>query len=747
MTLVKRERQTMKIALGPQECTFRPWRPADGRIFDSCALDTETTLIDEERPALTPAYVLGAASDGKQGVFLPREHLLAFFSAHAQTRFIFHNAAFDLRVLNQTLRPGVDVYQLVECNQVWDTMILARLYSLATKGHTARGKSSLADCVRTYLGIELPKDGKDDKGQTVRVNFGQFLGKPPSAIPEIYLQYLGKDVLGTWLLFTKLKHLVNEVLVTSRNVWGFVDESWLKDVIRRFGPLTHHVQVRAAILMDALTATGIAIDQRRSAEKTRRLDELLEAARKRLREHGYLPGEKGCEKALQSIISELKRKEPDLPLAKTPTGKWSTAEENLAELAEEFSFFADLRTYRTCEKLKATYLRKMSKPRVHARFGYLLATGRTYCGGGLNLQNLPKEKDEKEAAATVRGSFVPDEGHVFLDADYSQIELVVLAHAFKTQFRLGDTMAGLINAGEDLHRRIAAAVLNKSLSDIVKSERDSAKPVSFGRPGAMGAPRLQRIAKVSYNLDLTLDEVEERIAAYHRLCPELDGFLLDEHDSGLVIAETLGLTPVRYAAATGSWCRSDDPVSHRPAAWLGGMLRKVLGEEVPVTRQGQGRPYREEEISFLWEAARSLPVELSPALTSALLERRPSLELRNAVGNWAGCRPVFTLTGRLRAGATFCSSRNCIFQGPAADGAILGLWLVWRAGFRVVNFVHDQIVVSAPEDDQTTTRIGEIEKLMKQGMEMVVPGMLVKVETCVSRSLNKKDVVAVGPDR
>ena len=81
-----------------------------------------------------------------------------------------------------------------------------------------------------------------------------------------------------------------------------------------------------------------------------------------------------------------------------------------------------------------------------------------------------------------------------------------------------------------------------------------------------------------------------------------------------------------------------------------------------------------------------------------------------------------------------------MFQGAAADGAIYGLWLVWRAGYRLVDFVHDQLVVEAPADDRVPQRIAENEELMRRGMLLVVPGMNVKVETVVTRSLNKADL-------
>src|SRR5262249_45427293 len=152
-------------------------------------------------------------------------------------------------------------------------------------------------------------------------------------------------------------------------------------------------------------------------------------------------------------------------------------EEDLALLAGVSPFFHDLVGFRHVEKLLA-YLNKMARPRVHARFGCLLETGRTSCGGGLNLQNLPREQSEDRASASIRGAFVPDPGEVFLDADYAQVELVVLAHVLSRQFGLGNGLEGLINGGQDVHRLIAAAVLEKPAAEVSKEERNSAKPIS-----------------------------------------------------------------------------------------------------------------------------------------------------------------------------------------------------------------------------------------------------------------------------
>jgi DNA polymerase I len=743
----------MHIELAHLSCPFTIWVPADGRLFERFAYDTETTDLDEGRPYLTPSYVVGAACDARRGVFISRADVLPFFEAHRGVPFICHNAAFDLRVTDALLRPGLDVYAAVEADHVWDTLILKRLLSLATAGHTAQGECGLADCARAHLGVTLQKGQTDAQGRQVRTGFGRFLGQPPSAIPAEYLTYLAQDALATWHLFWELNRLITEVLRNSYGVWGYVNEapdrvwggfsdSWLRDVIRRFGPLTHHVQLRASILMDVLTANGIGVDQARREEKAAKVQAVLEACKGRLRQRGYLIGEKGSSKAMQSILSEFKRANPDVELKTTPTGKWSTAEEDLAELAARDRFFADYATYKAAEKLLSTYLGKMGRRRLHPKFGYLLQTGRTNCCG-FTLQNLPNEKellDQDPEAATIRGCFVPGEGNVFIDSDFSQIELVVLGYAIQKQFGLRSVLAELVNSGQDVHRLIAATMLNKAPADVTDKERKSVKPVSFGRPGGMGPRGLRQVAKAGYRLDLTEEEVQERIAAYHRLCPELTEFLRDEVDAGEVVAAELGLTPARYYQAIGAYHDPHDPEGAIPAGWTGGMLLKVLRDETPLTKRGAGRAYTAEEVAFFWDEAQRLPAPLKPEVRARLLARRPDSLLWEAVRNWAGRRPVFTVTGRLRANTTFCSSRNTVFQGAAADGAILALWNVWRAGYKVVDFVHDQLVVECPADDKVKDRVADVERLMKEGMALVVPGMLVKVETVVTASLNKTDL-------
>jgi DNA polymerase I-like protein with 3'-5' exonuclease and polymerase domains len=96
---------------------------------------------------------------------------------------------------------------------------------------------------------------------------------------------------------------------------------------------------------------------------------------------------------------------------------------------------------------------------------------------------------------------------------------------------------------------------------------------------------------------------------------------------------------------------------------------------------------------------------------------------------------VLTLTGRLRSHTDFCARHNAVFQSLAADGAKLALWKLWRNGFRIVNFVHDEIVVELPKQDDSALykELEEmVKRLMVEGMREVVPDVRITVESNIS---------------
>ena len=739
------------LTIGAHRYPFHRWVPAFGRVITGpIALDTETERIDEKRPDRVPALVLGSAFDGRQGFFILAKDIPAFLAAHPANPLIFHNAAFDLAVLQANLGPlGSDIYARVEAGRVADTMILARLLSLGTVGHSARNQCSLDYCAQKYLSFVLPKDDKTPDGQLVRETFGRYLGKPLEAFPAEYIQYAAADPVATWLLFQHLKTRLPDLKANAARAYGYAGDRWLEDQWKKHGPGTHDIQLKASIVLDRISRIGVLIDQSRRDEKVTALEQIVAETHRALALAG-LPAEgKGAPSALRKRIERVAREHRNLPLVYTETGQVSTSEEQLKELAGLDPVLDVLLKHRQATKLLSTYAKKMQPgKRIHGKFQYLMNTGRTSCGGGFNLQNLPKELDAaSKHKNTIRGCFVPSPGHVFVVVDYAQIELAVLGWAWKHQLGFGGSLHEIVSEGRDMHRLIASKVLGKEPADVTEQERNAAKPVSLGRPGGLGWRTIQKQAKNDYGVELSEEQVRERMSAYETLCPELTEHLKSRVDTGLEISLTLGLTPAAYNAATGNARRYPQPEDDQPAGWLGLMLLKVLESPAPMTSPLPAtgrlpRVYTAIETSFFWQMASMLPThELDDHARDDLRERRPSKRLRDAVASLYSREPVITATGRLRAKASYSACRNGIMQGLAADGAIYALWSLMRAGYTIVNFIHDEVICEVPEDEHLPAKIADIERLMIAGMQTVVPRANVRVETTVRRSFSKADTV------
>jgi hypothetical protein len=718
----------MLVTILGRELPFRPWRPEDGVVYAApYAFDCETTRLDEARPWLTPAYVLGAACDGRRGYFVPRPHAAAFFRAHEGVPVVLHHAPFDLAVIH-LLAPELDIYGWVDADRVWDTQLLHRLFTLASEGHTSsrKGESTLEHCAETYLDIRPPKDVVDSRGRPVRLSYDRWLNRPPREIEPAYLEYLATDVAVTFALFEALRARIKQCLETSHKTWGYVSREWLAGQVRRWGWLTHHIQLKAAIVLEAITAIGLHLDLDRREVLLCELRAAADERRAVLERSGYCPGQAGCNKALQKILGRLEAGHPDLDFARTPTGAYATSEEALAPLAEVDPFVAALLAFKAVEKLRSSFLDKMGRRVLHPSFDVLKTTGRTSSFGALNAQNLPRDD-------RVRACFVPAPGHVFLDADYAAIEMATLAQGVMAQFGLRGRLAEALNAGQDPHRLVAALATGKAEAEVTRDERQRAKPINFGKPGGMGNLSLQDLARTSYGVVLTGAEVDRLSEAWFGQFPEMKAFLRDPLDLGEEEARFFDLTPETYFQHTGSRKFLDHPANagtgRRPHPALGGMALKVLKQPDPRTRAG--RPYAPAELDYFWTQVEARLGALPSNHHHAVRHRLPSVPLQRAAMKLVGRAGVFTLTGRLRAQATYAARHNNVFQGLAADGAKLALWRLWRAGYRVANFIHDEVLVEVPEGPDLDRHAAEVRRLMIAGMAEVVPDVRVDVE-CVA---------------
>ena len=211
---------------------------------------------------------------------------------------------------------------------------------------------------------------------------------------------------------------------------------------------------------------------------------------------------------------------------KTKTG-YSTAADVLEKLAVEYPLVSLILEYRQLTKLKSTYADGLAAfiqedGRIHSKFNQTItATGRI-SSTDPNLQNIPVRTD---LGRQLRKVFVPKEGFVFLDADYSQIELRVLAHVS------GDEqLIGAYREAQDIHAITASQVFHVPLDQVTALERRNAKAVNFGIVYGISSFGL------SQDLSITRKEAQEYIEQYFKTYPGIKRFL----DGAVEDAKTKG---------------------------------------------------------------------------------------------------------------------------------------------------------------------------------------------------------------
>lgn len=240
-------------------------------------------------------------------------------------------------------------------------------------------------------------------------------------------------------------------------------------------------------ILSHIERTGVLIDQNilaaHSKELTLRLAELETKAHELAEE----PFNLSSTKQLQAILYEKQK----LPiLKKTPGGAPSTNEEVLAELALDYPLPKVILEYRGLAKLKSTYTDKLplminpQSGRVHTSYHQAVtATGRL-SSSDPNLQNIPVRNDE---GRRIRQAFIAPKDYCIVAADYSQIELRIMAHLSKDE--------GLLTAfaeGKDIHKATAAEVFGTPLDNVTGEQRRSAKAINFGLIYGMSAFGLSR---------------------------------------------------------------------------------------------------------------------------------------------------------------------------------------------------------------------------------------------------------------
>ena len=208
---------------------------------------------------------------------------------------------------------------------------------------------------------------------------------------------------------------------------------------------------------------------------------------------------------------------------KTKTGQYSTAEDVLSYLAKDHEIIQNVLDYRGLSKLKSTYVDALplqieeSTGRVHTDYMQTVAATGRLSSNNPNLQNIPIRT---ERGRQVRKAFVPrDENHTLLAADYSQIELRIIAALSEET-----TMIEAFKNGEDIHASTAARVFNVPLAEVTREQRSNAKTVNFGIIYGVSAFGL------SNQTGLSRSEAKELIETYYKTYPKLRNYMGEQVD-------------------------------------------------------------------------------------------------------------------------------------------------------------------------------------------------------------------------
>ena len=243
-----------------------------------------------------------------------------------------------------------------------------------------------------------------------------------------------------------------------------------------------HIEMPVSIILGRIERQGVLIDPAVLARQSHQLAERMLALEARAHEIAGQPFNMGSPKQIGDILfTKL-----GLPVKKkTATGAPSTDEEVLAELAADYPLPATILEHRSLAKLKGTYTDKLplmvnpATGRVHTNYAQAVAVTGRLSSNDPNLQNIPIRTPE---GRRVREAFIAPAGHVLMSADYSQIELRIMAHISEDP-----ALLRAFERGIDVHKATASEVFGTPVAEVTSEQRRYAKVINFGLIYGMGA--------------------------------------------------------------------------------------------------------------------------------------------------------------------------------------------------------------------------------------------------------------------
>lgn len=446
------------------------------------SFDTETTTLNE-----MDAELIGMSFSYKKGLayYIPlpenREKVLATleifrpFFEKKEILKIAHNLKFDYKVLKQ--------YGIPIEGAVFDTMIAH--YLLNPDGR--HGMDYLAEMYLHYKPVSI---------ETL-VGKGKNQGTLRSVSLEEQTNYAAEDADITLQLY----HIFGPQL----------DKENLQD-------LFYKVEMPLMKVLAKMELEGVSLDRNWLEQESKDLENDLRELEKNIFE---LSGEEfnmNSPKQLGEVLFEKMQLDPKAK--KTKTGQYSTSEDVLQKLSGKHEIIKHILEHRTYQKLKSTYVDALplqidkDDHRVHTNFSQTTAATGRLASVNPNLQNIPIRTLRGQQ---IRGAFVAGEGKKIISADYSQIELRLIAEISNEE-----NMILAFQNGEDIHASTASKLFNVPLEEVTKTQRSQAKTVNFGIIYGQGAFALAE------QTGLSRTEAKHMIEAYFETYPQLKKYMAEQ---------------------------------------------------------------------------------------------------------------------------------------------------------------------------------------------------------------------------
>ena len=486
-----------------------------------CSLDTETTSLNSMTAKLVGISISIKAG---AGFYIPINHQdhnydqlsINLINKHLKPTLedpsilkIGQNIKYDAHIF---LNYGIDIQGINE-----DTMLMS--YVLESNESHGMDKLSLK-----YLNHEC-------------ISYESLVGKGVKQITfdqvsiDDAIHYAAEDADVTLQLHSHLKLLLEKEKALL-SVYQDIEIPAMKSLIK-------------------IERNGVLIDHKILQNQSHVIGEKLIQLEKKAFELAGQPFNLSSPKQLQEILFE---KLGIKPLKKTPTGTPSTSEDVLSELSADYPLPKLILEYRGLAKLKSTYTDKLPKMineitgRVHTSYNQAVAITGRLASSDPNLQNIPIRTED---GRKVREAFIAPQGSKILSADYSQIELRIMAHLSKDE-----RLIQAFKNNEDIHKITAAEIFSCDLSNVSSEQRRYAKVINFGLIYGMSAYGLAK------NLNIERVAAQNYIEKYFTRYPSVRNYMEEAKQSAknngyietyfgrrLWVPEINGSNGIRRAAA------------------------------------------------------------------------------------------------------------------------------------------------------------------------------------------------------